>query len=516
MRNRSTLCLTAVTAVALTLTPRADAQEEDAGARDGEFSVQRFEPAAGPNNYMQVERLRMKKELGWSAGLWFNYARDPFVVVSCVSETDCSSPNASNTEDVAIVSNMMTWDVVGSFNPTDFIQIGLRVPLSFVSGQDLDTTTGAPAGDLTGFGLGDPNLEGKFRFYGDPDGLVPLGGRVGPGLRTRPATAENKYIGNSSPVTVGWRGIADFKIDDFTVGANLRGVFRGESSLGSTTVGPVEFRYGVGAGYQISPVFAVPAEGVGGTQFPTENGPKSPADARRGHAPPRETGPAVVTGGGAGVFEGVGVPVPRGIFGIQWNAEGSDQDADGVGDTDDQCPTKPEDEDGFEDEDGCPDLDNDKDGVADGADKCPDKMEVINGVADDDGCPDDVKDSDEDGVADGDDKCPQQKGEVRSKEFYGCSDTDKDGVADPVDKCIDGAEDTDGFEDTDGCPDPDNDKDGVPDASDECGDQPETKHGIPDEDGCPDRDPAAAPNPGAAPAKPGAAPPGPGAPPPTP
>ena len=85
MRNRSTLCLTAVTAVALTFAPRADAQEEDAGARDGEFSVQRFEPAAGPSNYFSVERVRMKSQYGWSAGLWFNYAPDPFVVVSCTS-----------------------------------------------------------------------------------------------------------------------------------------------------------------------------------------------------------------------------------------------------------------------------------------------------------------------------------------------------------------------------------------------------------------------------------------------
>jgi outer membrane protein OmpA-like peptidoglycan-associated protein len=48
----------------------------------------------------------------------------------------------------------------------------------------------------------------------------------------------------------------------------------------------------------------------------------------------------------------------------------------------------PEDADGFEDEDGCPDLDNDKDRIPDKDDRCPDKKEVYNNVDDEDGCPD--------------------------------------------------------------------------------------------------------------------------------
>ncbi len=495
MRNRIALCLTALchtalATAALTHAGDAAAQEEDTGAADGEFSVQRFEPAAGPNNYLAVERVRMKSAMGWSAGLWFNYSRDPFVVVSCESADSCDSPNATNAENIAIVSNMMTWDLVGSFAPADFVQIGLRFPLSFVSGQSVEDD-GTVGPDLNGFGPGDPNIEGKFRFYGDPDGVVALGGAIDLGFGLGSVAQEGKYIGNSSPVAVGWRGIADFKVDDLTFGANLRGVFRGESRLGNTTVGPVEFRYGVGAGYQISPVFGVIAEGTGSTQFSGENGTNTLEIDLGPRITPLETGLAITLAGGFGVAEGVGVPVARGIFGIQWNAEGGDQDSDDVGDTADQCPTKPEDVDGFEDTDGCPDLDNDKDGVADDTDKCPAKMEEVNGFEDTDGCPDDVKDSDEDGVPDTKDKCPTDKGSSRLPDHYGCADTDSDGVPDPIDKCNDGAEDTDGFEDTDGCPDPDNDKDGVLDEADECGDKPETKNGFQDEDGCPDEDPKA-------------------------
>ena len=65
-----------------------------------------------------------------------------------------------------------------------------------------------------------------------------------------------------------------------------------------------------------------------------------------------------------------------------------DNDADRIRDADDHCPLVPEDRDGFEDTDGCPDPDNDQDGFLDAADQCPNDAEIVNGVNDDDGCPD--------------------------------------------------------------------------------------------------------------------------------
>jgi outer membrane protein OmpA-like peptidoglycan-associated protein len=65
-----------------------------------------------------------------------------------------------------------------------------------------------------------------------------------------------------------------------------------------------------------------------------------------------------------------------------------DRDGDGISDTDDACPDRPEDFDGFEDEDGCPDIDNDLDRVLDIADRCPNEPETYNGFQDEDGCPD--------------------------------------------------------------------------------------------------------------------------------
>ena len=72
----------------------------------------------------------------------------------------------------------------------------------------------------------------------------------------------------------------------------------------------------------------------------------------------------------------------------------------------DKCPTEPEDKDGFQDDDGCPELDNDGDGIPDAADKCPNEPEDKDGFQDDDGCPE--PDNDGDGIPDASDKLPER------------------------------------------------------------------------------------------------------------
>jgi len=134
-----------------------------------------------------------------------------------------------------------------------------------------------------------------------------------------------------------------------------------------------------------------------------------------------------------------------------------DSDGDGIQDKEDASPDQPEDFDGFQDDDGAPDLDNDHDGIPDEKDKCPNVAEDFDGFEDTDGCPD--------------------------------LDNDHDGIPDEKDKCPNVAEDLDGFEDTDGCPDLDNDNDGIPDYLDKCPNEPETFNDYQDEDGCPDQKP---------------------------
>jgi large repetitive protein len=152
----------------------------------------------------------------------------------------------------------------------------------------------------------------------------------------------------------------------------------------------------------------------------------------------------------------------RVMFGVVWSPQPEsearvgrgDKDGDGLPDLSDGCPEDAEDKDNYQDEDGCPDLDNDGDGVIDVDDRCVDEPEDRDTYQDDDGCPE--------------------------------RDNDGDGIQDVADRCPDDAEDVDGFEDDDGCSDEDNDGDGFADKADKCPNEPEKVNGVDDDDGCPD------------------------------
>ncbi len=168
---------------------------------------------------------------------------------------------------------------------------------------------------------------------------------------------------------------------------------------------------------------------------------------------------------------------------------GRDRDDDTVKDKLDQCPDTPEDLDGFQDQDGCPDLDNDGDGIPDNRDAAPNLAEDFDGFQDHDGRPD--LDNDFDSIPDDQDECPNQPEDFDGdRDLDGCPDlivdTDGDSIPDPDDACPDEAEDFDGFADSDGCPDPDNDLDGILDVDDDCPHDAEDYDGDRDDDGCPD------------------------------
>jgi OOP family OmpA-OmpF porin len=341
--------------------------------------------------------------------------------------------------------------------------------------------------------LGDGEVEGKFRLYGDLKSPFVIGATV---FATGPlgqATAKDKFIGDKYP-TAGVRAIFDGEQKGFSFGGNLAGVYRNSVVIGKTHLGS-EFRYNVGGGYRVSPVFKVMAEVFGTTRFSSQAGENTMEGLAGVQIVPLSSPLQFTLGGGTGIVQGVGVPKVRGFLGVLYVAEGKDTDGDGIEGAADQCPTEPEDKDGYEDTDGCPDNDNDLDTIPDKQDKCPGQAEDQDGFQDNDGCPE--ADNDNDGIPDTGDRCPNEPESKNGfKDDDGCpdeADTDNDGVPDSRDKCVKEPEDTDGFEDTDGCPDPDNDGDGILDADDECVDEAETKNGFQDEDGCPDEKGGAAP-----------------------
>src|SRR5262249_61060421 len=63
----------------------------------------------------------------------------------------------------------------------------------------------------------------------------------------------------------------------------------------------------------------------------------------------------VLAGIGTGIVRGVGVPSFRMFAALSWAPDYRDTDGDGIDNMHDKCPNEPEDKDGFQDEDGCPD-----------------------------------------------------------------------------------------------------------------------------------------------------------------
>jgi len=164
-------------------------------------------------------------------------------------------------------------------------------------------------------------------------------------------------------------------------------------------------------------------------------------------------------GGGTGVSRGWGSPDLRLFASVGIGThDPSDRDRDGIPDEDDACPDTPEDFDKYQDEDGCPEYDNDQDGVADVVDgnrvnggvqpyvmapdfgDCLNEPEDLDGYQDEDGCPD--YDNDLDGIPDVVDGHWDGEGGVVQHRYH-------PGFGD----CMMVPEDFNGVNDEDGCPD---------------------------------------------------------------
>jgi hypothetical protein len=194
----------------------------------------------------------------------------------------------------------------------------------------------------------------------------------------------------------------------------------------------------------------------------------------------------------------VGVPGLRVIVGAGWAPREHDKDHDGIPDDVDQCEDIPEDIDGFEDSDGCPDIDNDQDGIIDREDACPNVPGPKSTNPKKNGCP--QADRDGDGIPDDVDACPDEKGEASDDpRLNGCpklalpppldpnKDDDGDGIPNVQDACPDLAGEPSTDPRLNGCPNPDRDGDTYLNEQDECPDAAEVFNGVKDEDGCPDQ-----------------------------
>jgi outer membrane protein OmpA-like peptidoglycan-associated protein len=471
----------------------------------GDIDLNAFRPAIDSRGYVTVNASQTLGHTELSFGLVSNWAYNAL--------------QFEQGDDTYDVKHIISATLIGAFGlrlgPID-LEIGASVPFNIMQGDrnpDSDGgTPGNPNDDesfkFDGQGLGDVGLHAKLRLLSTskhPVGFAVLGSIWFPS-----ASEDGKWLGEGS-ATPQVLGIVDKEFGRIKVaaqgGIRIRTgdhVFTDDPpapipGTGKTIEAKSMIPWGAALALALSPdkLDAI-AEVYGGIPLGGEN--YLPGEAIVGLKMYLAKNSFLSFGGGLGIIPEKGAsPDARAFLAIVFEPNIGDKDGDGLKDDVDQCPNDPEDKDGFEDEDGCPETDNDEDGILDGDDGCPDDPEDKDGFEDEDGCPDgDENDRDGDGILDDVDKCPDDPEDKDGFEDEdGCPDVDndQDGILDKDDLCRDDPEDVDGFEDKDGCPEADNDKDRILDNDDQCPgkdgearkDTAETYNGVDDKDGCPDR-----------------------------
>jgi len=457
-------------------------------AQEASIDIQQFKPVSDIDGFITVHDASLLPQFKFGVGLNLNYAINPLEV---------NGPGFGRQ--FGLIDGIIGGDLIGAFSIFDFWDVGLRFPV--VQIPVATDFVGSPAfpGAKVPFGIGDLLIESRIRII-DPEEKA-IGLAINPWV-TLPTGTAKAGLGRGLPGT-GIKLIASKRWSRFHFAANAGFAFFGRASefLGGGAITNVttgnEFTYGLGVG--VSPVvdhleinleldgslIAGPNERDASERF--FNQAHSPAEVLLSLRGTLDMGLTFHAGVGKGISGGYGTPDLRVFAGVGWANRVRDRDKDGLNDKVDPCPDDPEDFDEFEDEDGCPDLDNDADGVADELDGCPLDAEDADGFEDADGCPD--LDNDADGIPDTADACPNDPEDMDGfADEDGCidPDNDEDGLLDTVDTCPMAPEDVDGFQDDDGCPDPDNDGDGILDVDDLCPDEPEDLNGVKDTDGCPD------------------------------
>ncbi len=449
---------------------------------DRSFDVQLFHPAVGSQSFITLDSAEVLEHRLWHFALVTNYQREP------LSYTLRSLDEPTSPVTKVAVQNLAMAELVSAVGIRNRFELGAALPLALSWGGNAfdNYGRGTPGSAATVAGVGDLRVEGKAEVVGfgrDRAFLLSLsaGG-------TLPTGDETAFLGEKT-FTGRARALLEYQRGEWLRAVAMAGgLLREKSQFMGTPEGPA-LLYGAAVELRPNQEMGVFGEVTG--RFASRYYDTNPAEfdaAMRFYLPSMVN---LIMGAGFGLNHGIGSPVARAFLGIGWAPDYRDRDHDGVLDVDDRCPDEPEDRDGFQDADGCPDPDNDGDGIPDAIDKCPNDPEDFDGFQDDDGCPD--LDNDGDGIPDLYDACPNEKEDGKGKRPKdGCpstsEDADGDGIPDAVDKCPDEPEDKDGFQDADGCPDYDNDGDGIPDAYDACPNEPEDFDGFEDDDGCPDPD----------------------------
>jgi outer membrane protein OmpA-like peptidoglycan-associated protein len=370
-----------------------------------QFDLNQFRPSELTTDGFAVSHADGQGHLRFGFQLYIDFARDPLEL----QVTDGPIPDQTMPLVYAQLTGHFTW----SLGLWERLVLFMDLPYTFMlndnlSQEQIDFLELIGQGVLIprGRGLGDLYVGARGVLYGTREKVFQLAAQAT--LTTNTASAarpEQNYLGepNRSPNIGGWfEVLGTFNVGDYVrIPLNLGYKTAFGQDVPSLALGN-QLTYGAAVQVLLGQErFMVTIETFGRTTASSDAGfggrQESPLEVLGGFKYLDRSGFALGIAGTGGVTTGYGNPDWRliGMLGYTMRDKETpaDVDGDGILDRDDGCPTEPEDFDGFEDEDGCPDLDNDADGILDVDDACPN----VPGPPENEGCPEEPRVVIEDG-----------------------------------------------------------------------------------------------------------------------
>jgi large repetitive protein len=377
-------------------------------AQSGAVELRQFQPTPFSEGYLRLDGPAVLPPWKLHAGLELDYSWKSLVLTDVAP-----SIQRARKTNYDFVQHAVGTDLTLAMGLGGRFELGALIPVTaFQTGEDV------PGGPGRGtVGLANAKLGAKARLAGNGQRGLGAGASL---LVALPWGLGGPLIHETEP-RLDVRIFGELARDAWSVRAGAGYRIRGATTLFDIPIGD-ELTFAAGADARVRGTNRVFAElsGVTAAGHPLSSERQTPVELLLGAR--REVAAGwlgadnrfwLLAAAGPGLTMGYGAPVARAIVALSWsNRPGApppappppapppppppppalkppaDRDKDGILDADDECPDEPEDKDGFEDGDGCPDPDNDRDGILDAADKCPNEPETINGFQDDDGCPD--------------------------------------------------------------------------------------------------------------------------------
>lgn len=427
------------------------------GAAHEGFGLDRFDPSDRGSHWFSADSLDFRGSQRWALGVVADYAHEPLVLID----------EQGNTV-TAVIDDQFFVHAGLSLTLAERVRFGLNLPvLLFQDGDDVEGPTGIirPSSDAT---LGDLRLSADVRLFGEQNAPFTLsaGARAYFPTGSRSAFTSDGVFSMLPQLQVAGR--VKSLVYAARGGVRIRGR---EQNFGGEPVGS-ELVFGAALGVIAFDDRLVVGPELWGSSVVSDGpdaffGQSSTAfEGILGAHFDAVKGLRVGLGFGPGVTDGMGAPAMRYLASIEWvqptedapPPPPSDQDEDGITDSEDACPLEAGGPDPDPGKNGCPVAppDTDADGILDSADACPAEAGPQNEDPKLNGCPLPA-DADADSIVDAEDACPKDKGvpNLDDKSKHGCPlplDSDGDGILDAQDACPKQAGTSNADPSKNGCP----------------------------------------------------------------